>query len=76
MAGDEIRPWNGHAFVAYTTDWGRVSVDDLPDDLRDEMDEVIWTRSGRVDRRSKRSLQAWARLEEWMKARWMEALDG
>lgn len=74
MADFELRPLkSGVAFVAYTTDWGSAPADALPDDLRDEMDAVIWTRSGRPDRRSRRSLQAWARLEKWMQTRWQEA---
>jgi len=53
----------------YVTEWGKVYHTSLPEDLQQRLSAAIFTKSGAPDRRSKRSVEAWKDLTEWMMRR-------
>ena len=49
----------------YTTDFGRHTEADLPEEIRDELRAAVYRKNGLIDRRYKRSRDAWALLVLW-----------
>ena len=54
----------------FTTDFGVVDLDQLPHDIAAGLAAAKFTKSGKPDGRSFRSVAAWLRLEDYMRERW------
>lgn len=54
----------------YVTNWGQASEAELPPNIRAALAAALFTKAGMPDKRSRRSVEAWAQFERWVMERW------